>query len=220
VYAGEDGQHASVGEVIVDPYGGRSGPRSRPSFRRLSGVGALRIVGEDGESLVLRDGRGVEHLFDVASGSFQHRCQADRLRLAVELSGATMSQPFADISITNTGAQACVLIGYPRISVAGHHGFPDQPAPATPVAITVHHRIYERVDPGPHILTVLPQHRVFFSIGTADAYDGPLFTLTRLTVILPRTRSPKLLPISLLANGPPGTKIPVEITAINGAPHG
>lgn len=219
VYAGEDGQHASVGEVVVDPYGAGSGRGSRPSFYRLSGVGTLRIVGDNREALVLRDSRGVEHLFDVASGSFQHRCQAEHLRLAVELSDATMSQPFADISITNTAAQACVLIGYPRISVAGHHGFPDETAPAMPVAITVHHRIYERVDPGPHVLMVMPKHRVFFSIGTADAYDGPLFTLTRLTVILPGSRSPKLLPIGLLANAPPEAKIPVGITAINGSPH-
>jgi hypothetical protein len=220
VYAGEDGQHASVGEVIVDPYDPGSGRRSRPRIHRLGGVGALRIVAANKEVLVLKDVRGVEHLFNVASGSFQQRCRAEHLRLGVEFSDALMSQPFADISITNIGAQACLLIGYPRIAVAGHHGFPDQPAAAAPVAITVHHRIYERVDPGPHMLTVLPQHRVFFSIGTADAYDGPLFTLTRLTVILPGTRSPKLVPISLLANGPPGRKIPIGVTAMNGSPHG
>jgi hypothetical protein len=130
-----------------------------------------------------------------------------------------MSQPFDDISITNSGARTCVLIGYPRIVVAGHRGFPDQPAPAVPVAITVRHRIYERVDPGPHQVLVPPRHHAFFSLGTADAYDGPLFTLTRLTVILPGTRSPKVVAVGLLANGPLGRKIPVGITAINRRPH-
>jgi hypothetical protein len=130
-----------------------------------------------------------------------------------------MSQPFADISITNSGTSTCVLTGYPRIALAGHLGFPDQPAPAEPVGITVGHRIYERVDPGPHKALVPGHHHVFFSIGTADAYDGPLFTLTRLTVVLPGTKRPQVLPVSLLANGPPGRKIPVGLTALNDSPH-
>jgi Protein of unknown function (DUF4232) len=147
------------------------------------------------------------------------RCQPERMRLAVALTESVMSQPFADISITNTGKHACALIGYPRIAVAGHRGFPDQSAPVAPVGITVRHRIYERVDPGPHPVLVRPQHRVFFSIGTADAYEGPLLTLTRLTVTLPGTRSSELLPINLLANGPPGAEIPIGITAIVASPH-
>ncbi len=136
------------------------------------------------------------------------RCKADKMRLTVALSGSTMSQPFDDISITNVGKRECVLTGYPQIAVAGHHGWPSQPAPSVPVGITVHHRIYERVDPGPHRVVVPPQHQVFYSIGTVDAYDGPMFTLTRLTVILPGTRRPKALPVSLLANGLPGRKVP------------
>jgi hypothetical protein len=147
------------------------------------------------------------------------RCQGDQLRLAVAVSGSTMSQPFGDISITNSGVKACLLTGYPRIAVAGHRGFPDQPAPAVPVAIKVHHGIYERVDSGPHQLLVPPRRQAFFSIGTGDAYDGPLFTLTRLTVTLLGIRSPKVLTLGLLANGPLGRKIPVGITAINRSPH-
>lgn len=147
------------------------------------------------------------------------RCKADKMRLSVALSGSTMSQPFDDISITNVGTRECVLTGYPQIAVAGHRGWPSQLAPSVPVGITVHHRIYERIDPGPHRVVVPPQHQVFFSIGTADAYDGPMFTLMRLTVILPGTRSPKVLPVSLLANGPPGRKIPVGLTAVNDSPH-
>ena len=147
------------------------------------------------------------------------RCHADQLRLAVALSASVASQPFDDISITNSGARACALIGYPRVAFAGHRGFSDQPAPTEPVAIRVRHRIYERFDPGPHVVVVPPQHRAFFSVGTADAYDGPLFTLTRLTVIVPGTRSPTTLRVSLDANGPPGSRIPVGVTAINRSPH-
>ena len=148
-----------------------------------------------------------------------HRCQADQLQVTVVLSGAVMSQPFDDISITNSGARACVLSGYPRIAVAGHRGLSNQPAPAVPVAISVRHGIYERVDPGPHPVRVPPRHHVFFSVGTGDAYDGPTFTLTRLTVILPGTRSPHVLAVGLPANGPPGRRIPVGITAISRSPH-
>jgi hypothetical protein len=68
VYAGAEGQHASVGEVIVEPFG--IGSRLT-TFHRLSGVGALTVVGEDDRTLVLRDAGGDRHLFDVASGSFQ-----------------------------------------------------------------------------------------------------------------------------------------------------
>lgn len=155
----------------------------------------------------------------VPSPEPKRRCQANQLRLAVALSGSTMSQPFDDISITNSGARPCMLSGYPQIAAAGHRGFPDQPAPAVPVAIKVHHRIYERVDPGPHQILLRPRHHAFFSIGTGDAHDGPLFTLTRLTVILPGTRSPHILKVGLLANGPLGRMIPLGVTAINSSPH-
>ncbi|MGH3599715.1 MAG: DUF4232 domain-containing protein [Pseudonocardiaceae bacterium] len=84
------------------------------------------------------------------------RCRAADVRMSVAKTAAVMSQPFSDISITNTRKHACVLIGYPGIAVAGHRGFPDQPAPAVPVGITVRHRIYERVDPGPHPVLVRP----------------------------------------------------------------
>lgn len=145
-------------------------------------------------------------------------CHADQLRLAVALSESMMSQPFADISITNSGRRACELSGYPRIALAGHRGFPDQSGSVSPVAITVRHLIYERVDPGPHRLVVPPRHHLYFSIGTADAADGPIFTLTRLTVTLPGTSTPKTIRLSLLANAPPGRKIRVGLTAINGTP--
>jgi len=136
------------------------------------------------------------------------------MRLAVTGGGSNMSHPFEDVSITNTAAKACVLMGYPWIAFAGHRGFPDRPAPAVHVAIRVNHWIYERVDPGPHQVLIPTRHRALFSIGAGDAYEGPLFTLTRLIVILPGTRSPEVLAVSLVANGPPGWRIPVGITAI------
>jgi hypothetical protein len=71
VYAGEDGQHVSAGEVIVDLYGGGSGRPTPPTFHQLSGVGVLTIVGEHSGILLLTDVEGAEHRFDVASESFE-----------------------------------------------------------------------------------------------------------------------------------------------------
>ncbi len=149
------------------------------------------------------------------------QCRANRLRLSVALSASTMSHPFADIAVTNTGTAPCVLSGYPRVKAGGHPGWPDSPASAMPMGIVVHHGIYERVDHGPHRVVVRPHHHVFFSIGTATAYGSAphVVTLTRLTVNLPGTRAPKTLAISLLATRPPGRRFPVGVTAITAATH-
>ena len=143
------------------------------------------------------------------------------MRLSVALSGSSMSQPFADISVTNSGRRACVLTGYPRVAVVGFRAWPDKPAPSMRLRIAVHHGIYERVDPGPHRLVLQPLHDVFFSIGTATAYQGGLhpITMNRLSVILPRTHTPKTLAINLMATRPPGRKIPVGITALTASPR-
>lgn len=71
VYAGANGQDASQGELVVDPYTAGSGDTSPPTFHRLDGVGALTIVGANDAVLTLVDSRGDKHLFDVASGSFE-----------------------------------------------------------------------------------------------------------------------------------------------------
>lgn len=148
-------------------------------------------------------------------------CQADQVRIAVTLTGSTMSQPFSDIAVTNTGAASCVVRGYPRIQVWGHRGWQDSQAPTQHLGILVHHGLYERVDQGPHRVVVRPHHDAFFSIGTGTAYQGGLhiMTLTRLAVTPPGTHLSKTVSVSLLATRPPGQKIPVGITAITGSPH-
>lgn len=145
--------------------------------------------------------------------------QAGQTRLRVALIESAMSQPFADISITNHGTRACVLSGYPQITLTGRPGRSRKEVHAAPVEITVRHRIYERVDLGPHPIVVRPRQQVFFSIGTATAYDGPSVTLTRLTVVLPGTVSPTTIPLRLPASSPLGRKMPVGVTAIQRVPH-
>lgn len=135
------------------------------------------------------------------------------------LTGSVASQPFSDIALSNAGAKACALSGYPRIEARGVLGS-DQ-ATTVPLALTVHHGLYERADPGPHRIVLRPRHPAYFSIGTATAYQGGLhpIILTRLTVVLPGTDVFKMLGISLAATRPARGKIPVGITAVTASPH-
>jgi hypothetical protein len=91
----------------------------------------------------------------------------------------------------------------------------------TPLAITVHHGLYERTDPGPHRVLLRPHQDAFFSIGTATANQGGahLITLRRLTVVLPGTHVPKVLSINLPASRPAQGNITVGITAVTASPH-
>jgi hypothetical protein len=131
-----------------------------------------------------------------------------------------MSQPFADVAITNTGATPCLLRGYPRLRAWGHRGWADSPAPSVRLGIREHHGIYERVDHGRRRVVLRPGHRAFFSIGTAMAFQGGrhVFTLTRMTVVLPGTHAPKVLPVSLPATRPRAARFPVGLTAVTAHP--
>jgi hypothetical protein len=143
-------------------------------------------------------------------------CHVAHTHLAVAWTASEMSQPFADIAITNTGATSCLLKGYPRIQAWGHAGWQNT-ARRVPLAIVIHHgSIYERTDHGPRPVILQPHRAAFFSVGTAAAYQGGLhpIIITRLSVTLPGTHTPHRLPIELLATRPPGGKIPVGITAI------
>jgi hypothetical protein len=148
------------------------------------------------------------------------RCRASDVRLAVVDTEAVMSQPFSDISLTSDRATPCVLSGYPRIRVQGLLG-DDRDEEPLPLAISVHHGLYERADPGPHRVVLRPRGRLYFSIGTGTAYQGGLhpITLTRLVAVLPGTHLPMTVPIHLLATKPPDEKIPVGITAIAASRH-
>ena len=142
-------------------------------------------------------------------------CRADRTRLAVVLTGSTMSQPFADIAITNTGLASCGLRGYPQIQAWGHEGVTET-IRSRRLGILVHHGIYERADRGARRLIVQPGRAAFFSVGTGAAYQGGLhpIIINRLCVTLPGTRSAQSLSVKLLATRPPGRRVPVGITAV------
>lgn len=150
-----------------------------------------------------------------------HICPAKLLRMTVDASGSVMSQPFADIALTNTGPSPCLLRGYPRLAVWGHPGWQHSPSPTVRERIVTQHGLYERRDPGPHLVVVRPHHNAYFSIGTATAYQGGLhiITLTRLAVGLPGLPDTKALSFRLNATRPPRRPIPIGITAVTLSPH-
>jgi Protein of unknown function (DUF4232) len=136
----------------------------------------------------------------------------------VVLTASAMSQPFADISVTNSGTAACLLRGYARITAWGHVG---GGARATRLGILVHHGIYERADRGPRRVTLEPGEAGYLSVGTATAFQGgrhPI-AVTRLSVTLPDDAVARPLVIDLLASRQPGGRIPVGITAMRPAPR-
>lgn len=142
------------------------------------------------------------------------RCTAAHTELAVRTSGSTMSQPFADVAVTNTGTTPCLMRGYPRLRAVGHPGY--DAAGSARLEIQVDHGVYERPDTGPRPVVVQPGDAALFAVGTALAYQGGAhpITITRLVVTLPHTRVSKTLTVDLVATWPRGQRIPVGVTAL------
>jgi hypothetical protein len=133
----------------------------------------------------------------------------------VVVTGSAMSQPFADIAVTNRGSTSCSLEGYPHIEAWGHPGTPGATI-SQRLNIRVRHGIYERTDPGPRRVILHPHDVAFFSVGTGTAYQGGLhpFVIERLAVTLPDARAPQMVSVDLVATRPVGRRIPVGITAL------
>lgn len=145
-------------------------------------------------------------------------CRADRTRISVLSTGSMMSQPFADIAVTNTGAPSCQLKGYPQIQAWGHRGW-KAATQSVRLGIIVHHGVYERADNGPRRVVVQPRQAAYFSVGTATAYQGGLhgIIINRLSATLPGTQPPKALLINLPSTRPQGRRIHVGVTALRPA---
>jgi hypothetical protein len=140
-------------------------------------------------------------------------CRAEQLRVRAVIGGSVASQPFETIALRNAGGRACSLDGYPTITAYGHHSG------------GVEHRlrirlrdgaIYERTDPGPHVITLARGQRASFSLGTEGAYQGgahPIL-ITRVAVAPPRCSATTTLSLRMLATRPVGRAIPVGVTAL------
>jgi hypothetical protein len=129
-----------------------------------------------------------------------------------------MSQPFVIIAVTNYGRQ-CSIDGYPRI--VGATGRSQQGQAASLSIEVVYGPDYEHPDPGPHRLILSRGATASFALGTAMAYDGPLYGILSLSVTLPgRSSSALHVPVETDADSMIGTPIRLEVTAFVNGSHG
>jgi hypothetical protein len=140
-------------------------------------------------------------------------CLSGHLHAVMIGGGSVASQPFATIALRNAGTKACSLIGYPAIAAYGHlRGGPDH-------RLQIRLRdgaIYERPDPGPHVVIVAAGGHASFSIGTALAYQGGahIILITQLEITPPGSHAAMALRLRLAASRPAGKAIPIAVTAL------
>src|SRR5689334_20623629 len=106
------------------------------------------------------------------------RCSPGSLEPEVVRSGSVGSAPFVTVALRNAGDQACRLVGYPTLTAHGTR--PDGRAGSLPIRVR-HGAIYERKDPGAHLVRLEPGEAAVFHVGTATAYDVGGATITKLT---------------------------------------
>jgi hypothetical protein len=146
-------------------------------------------------------------------------CRASQLTGAVTQQGAMMSQPFAVITLTNTGATACFLTGYPRLTATGH---PDWTGGSDgPVSVTIADGVvFELQDPGPGRVDVAPGASASFGLGTQTAIEGGLhiYTLTAVHLTLTADSSTVDVPITIAGSVSLGKPLQIGVTAyVSGA---
>ncbi len=139
------------------------------------------------------------------------RCAPDDLEPRVVQSGSVGSAPFVTVALRNDGNAACRVSGYPRVGVAGVGT-----SGRTGVLAVREERgpIYERTDPGLHVVRLLPGESAVFHVGTATAYDVGGQTITRLRVRLPGRLQALTVPVHLDASRPVMRRIPLGVTAL------
>jgi hypothetical protein len=103
------------------------------------------------------------------------------------------------------------VAGYPRLAASGVAA--DGRRGRLPVRV-VRGPIYERDDPGVHVVRLEPGEAAVFHVGTATAYDVGGATITRLTFGVTSRAAAFVLPVHLDASRPPGRRIPVGVTAL------
>jgi len=126
-----------------------------------------------------------------------------------------MSQPVADIAVTNTGTTACALKGYPQLKAWGSEGLKATDR-AFRLGIHIHHGVYERANNEPRRVLIEPGESAFFSVGTGTAFRGgrQMFTISRLAVTLPGTHLARTVRVHLPATSPRERPFPVGITPL------
>jgi hypothetical protein len=151
----------------------------------------------------------------LAGDSSVASCSARDFSARQTGSGAGMSQPYVQITLTNTSGAACALDGYPTITGAWTR------TGRKPVTVT-NRNLQNIAGPAPHRFIVPSGGHAWFAIGTATAYDPPLVTFRRFgfatapgsTLLQRRT-----VAVQLQATAPSGKPYPVGVTAFAPGSH-
>ena len=129
--------------------------------------------------------------------------------------GAGMSQPYVQITLTNTSGSACALNGYPAITGAWTR--------TGRKAVTVTNRNLQNIaGPAPHRFVVPAGGHAWFAIGSATAYDPPLVTFRRFAFATSSgggLAGSRKVSVSLQATAPSGKPYPVGVTAFAPGSH-
>jgi hypothetical protein len=127
-------------------------------------------------------------------------CRASQLSAHQTYGISLMQQPLTIIAFYNVSTTACYLNGYVSIDAAAAGN------QAVPISV-VHSGNYERSDPGPSRVDLLPGGAASFAIGTGLAFDGGahIITLTRLNVTPPGSGGQLLVTTTIGDTGPNNT---------------
>jgi hypothetical protein len=147
-------------------------------------------------------------------------CQSDELGARITSTGSVASQPWSTIAFTNNG-NPCSIEGYPRIVAASGHTYQGS-IESLPVT-AIEGPLYERTDPGPHLISVAEGSHFSFALGTNTA-SGTIYVITAISVMLPGNSSSLRVPVDTTGSASRGSPIQLRVTALvrgtNGPPGG
>ena len=147
-------------------------------------------------------------------------CQSDELGTRVTTPESVASQPWLTIAFTNNGGP-CSIEGYPRIVAASGHTYQGS-IESLPIKV-IEGPLYERTDPGSHLIGVAEGSHFSFALGTGTA-SGTIYVITAISVMLPGNPSPLRVPVDTSGSASTGSPIELRVTALgrgaNGPPSG
>jgi hypothetical protein len=150
-----------------------------------------------------------------ASDAAVPTCSSADLSARQTGSGAGMSQPYSQITVTNTSAGFCSLKGYPAITGAwtksGRKG----------IRVTKGN-LQNIAGPGPRRFVLAPGGHAWFAVGAATAYDPPLVNFTRIAFAPTpggSTATSVIARLRLPATAPQGKPFPIGVTAFAPGSH-
>ena len=173
-------------------------------------LGVLTVAGVLGLGLGLAE----------APSSSYAACQSDELAARITSAGSVASQPWSTIAFTND-RNPCSIEGYPRIVAASGHTYQGS-IESLPITV-IEGPLYERTDPGPHLVDVAEGSPFSFALGTNTA-SGTIYVVTAISVVLPGSSSPLRVPVDTSGSASTGSPIQLRVTALvrgaNGPPGG